>query len=81
MNETDSNSADKPWREVLQLESAAPTEEMIHEHFRLRVKDADAERRAVVNALNRARAAAFREVWPEAPVVQEVWSEQNWANR
>ncbi len=76
MNEKQSNAAGKPWREVLQIESSAPTTEMIHEHFWLRVKEADAKREAEVRELNRLRAAAFRELSPEDPLIQELWAEQ-----
>ena len=56
---------DKPWRETLQIESSAPTVETIHEHFRQRVSEADVKRRADVDELNRARATAMKELWPE----------------
>ena len=58
----------KSWREILKFEASAPTVptvEMIHEHFRERVKEADAKRRDEVDELNRARAAALKELWPE----------------
>ena len=65
MNDTASNPTAKPWREVLHVESSAPTVEAIHEHFRERVKEADARRHDGVAELNLARSEALKELCPE----------------